>query len=146
MELEEIYALVNEFQAAPRRFVQERGWHAGCSRSLEVSYDPLVVLPQLEEGADWQVHHLDCGFISHETCPQYCHLFGSCSASDRIESFMAPTKVANPNEVLVQGPKRPLKHLIAKEGHCDHLLSPEANAMGGAIVGNLFIMSLVWLL
>lgn len=143
--MEEIYNQINQFRSNPQAFVEERGWSIGCTRPLSISYQPLTVLPPLEEETKWHANHL-CGTISHETCPAYCGLFGSCSHTDRIAHFMQPFPIKNPNQVLVQGPKHPLRHLIAKTGHCNHLLDPEVNGMGGSMTSHLFLLSLVWLL
>lgn len=140
-QMEDIYDQINAFRANPIGYSRQRGLQLSCNGIMGL---PLRVVPQLESETDWQATHLDCVPISHKTCPQYCHLFGGCSHIDRIKHFLPNSK--NQNEVMVKGPKRPLKHLIQSPGHCRHLLDPDVNAMGGSIFNNTFFLALVWLL
>lgn len=137
--LQEIYNDINAFRQDPLAY------YPSCHYN-KLPLSPLHVIPELEQASFWQVTHT-CTPINHNTCPEWCFMFNrSCSHIDRIKHFMFPQQTTNENEVLVKGPKRPLKHLINKSGHCDKLLSNDVNSMGGAIVNNLFILSLVWLL
>ena len=137
--MQEIYQQVNQFRSNPSEFLAERGWPNRCTHALDVAYPPLSVSRGLEAAAHWSATHQCEPIISHETCPVYCGLFGgSCSYQDRIAHFV---DVRNPGEILVKGPKRPLKNAINKQGHCNHLLNPDIDMMGGAIVGNLFMLA-----
>lgn len=143
--MEEIYSLINDFRVAPKRFAQEQGWQPACTRPLTVSYDPLVVLAELEDAAEFQaVTCLECGEFTHRTCDRYCSMFGgSCSYVDRINHFVG-SNASYQQEVLTYGPKHPVKWLVQTQGHCDHILSPDINAMGVAFLSKLFILSMVY--
>lgn len=137
--LQEIYDQVNNFRADPLLF------NPSC-QVPPYALPPLQVLPKLESASLWQATHI-CQPISHNTCPEWCFMFNSrCDHISRIKYFMFPNKTSHENEVLVKGPKRPFKHLVGKSGHCRHMLDPNINSMGGAIVGNLFILAMAWLI
>lgn len=137
--LQEIYQQVNAFRQNPEAF------NPSCV-SPPYALPELQILPGLEAASVWQATH-QCEPITHQTCPQWCSKFnGRCDHISRIKYFMFPNRTSFENEVLVKGPKRPFKHLVAKEGHCRHMLDPNVNSMGGAIVGNLFILAMVWLM
>lgn len=136
--LQDIYSQINAFRRNPERF------NASC----EIPFHPLSelqILPSLERESRWQATH-QCEPVSHQTCEEYCYLFGDkCDHIARIKTFVFPDESTNETEVLVKGPRHPFKHLVAKRGHCEHLLDPDVNAMGGAIVGNLFVLAMLWL-
>ena len=137
--MEEIYEQVNQFRSNPSQFLDLHSWPHRCTRPLDQAYPPLDISPGLEAATLWSATHQCEPIISHDTCGVYCGLFnGSCSYQDRIAHFV---EVRNPGEILVKGPKRPLKNAIAKQGHCNHLLNPDIDVMGGAIVGNLFMLA-----
>ena len=131
--MEEIYNQVNAFRHNPRKY------RPACP-APNIKLQDLQINPDLEKAALWQAQH-QCGRPSHETCAEYCDCFGNkCDHISRIECFTGPA--SNFDEILVQGPRRPIKYAVASYGHCQRLLSPDINGMGGAIVGNLFILSL----
>jgi uncharacterized protein YkwD len=135
--ISEVYDQINAFRHDPAAYDPACGWGS-------LRLNDLVVEPALERAAKWQAEH-QCESVSHKTCPEWCHLFGGkCDHITRIKSFTFPNETWNENELLVKGPKRPFKHLIHSRGHCEHLLSNTVNSMGGAIVGNLFVLVLVW--
>lgn len=124
--------MINTFRSRPHEFASVHGWRAACTRPLTISYDPLIVLPELEDSASFQANTvLECPPPSHTTCRKYCHLFGgSCSYIDRINHFVPDA--SNQQEVLVYGPKHPMKWLVQSRPHCDHILNPNITHMGGA--------------
>lgn len=135
--LAEIYDQVNTLRNDP--FSHK----TACKRPL-APLGNLTVEYDLEKAASWQAQH-ECVPITHHTCPNWCFMFdGKCDHASRIRFFTSPATTENEHELLVKGPKRPFRYLVNKEGHCRHLLDPDVNAMGGAIVGNLFILVLVW--
>ena len=136
--LQAIYDSINEFRIHPSDF------HPSCGYgSLRLS--PYQIDTRLEQAASWQASHL-CQPISHQTCTQYCHMFNnSCRHIERIKSFILPSQSWNENELLVIGPKRPFRSLVNSQGHCEKLLASNLNTIGGAILGNIFILVMVWL-
>ena len=135
--MEQIYDQINEFRRDPARF------QPSCVVPA-IKLKDLVIDSDLEAAAKWQATH-QCGPARHTTCPRYCHLFGGrCDHISRITHFTKPRDVSNLNELLVQGPRRPFRHLVESIGHCEQLLSPTENIMGGAIAGNLFVLALGW--
>lgn len=135
--MEAIYAEINAFRADPIPY------HPACKVS-PFPLSELDISTNLEYASQWHTEHV-CDPVDHATCPELCHLFRSCRASDRIRELAKPAETSEEAELLVKGPKRPLKHLISSPGHCAHLLSPNINAMGGFIAGNLFILALAWI-
>lgn len=137
--MDKIYADIAAFRADPEPFHPSCGWG-------NLRLPPFRIDPQLEEAAMFQASHR-CGFPSHQTCPEYCHLFGNkCDHVNRIRSFIWPNTTAyNLHELIVMGPKNPVPALIGSPGHCEKLLASNENAIGGAICGNLFVLVLAWI-
>lgn len=131
----EIYEQINAFRDDPASF------DPSCGSS---HLGGLTVSPELEEAAMWQATH-QCVPVTHKTCPQYCYLYeGRCDHITRIRHFIG-NDTWNINELLVQGPRHPFPHLVGSVGHCQHLLANNINSMGGAVVGNLFILCLAFI-
>lgn len=146
-----IYRELNEFRADPSGYATRRGITVSCrDRS---PHPALEIVTELETAAYFQASTLaskECTLISHATCDQYCHLFGSCSYLDRVRSFVGPDReYTDVGEVLVKGVKNPLRiveFLLGSQGHCDHINNANRNSMGAALLHvdkTVFVLVLV---
>ena len=148
----EIYEEVGAFRSSPVQYCLDRGWNIACSIDVSTPRGPVRVMGELEQASGFQASTLasdECPDISHTTCPAYCHLFGdSCSYDDRIGSFMGDP-FDTIREVLLKGawrPQRIMMFIAESEGHCNDLLDPDVNAMGGTMIHNaktLFVLTMV---
>lgn len=149
--VDEIYSEMNAFRLDPLGYAQSRSINLACTEmSPQTSLD---ILPELEQESAFQAGTLamkECEEISHQTCEQYCYLFGgSCSYLDRIQGFVGPYHLCDMREVLIKGAKKPMKImrlLLESRGHCDHLIRSGLNYMGANITHidkTLFVMSMV---
>lgn len=132
-----IYQQINAFRQDPFLF------NLSCSPP-PFFLTELQVDSGLENASLWQSLHI-CDPIDHTTCKTECHVFPNhkCDYITRIQYFQPhATEIS---ELLVKGPKRPVRHLIEKHSHCLHLLDPTINSMGAAIMANLFILALAWI-
>jgi hypothetical protein len=134
----ELYQELNSFRQDPARYTSDRGWQLTCSQ--RGPHEPLEVLGSLEESSAFHARTLasnECFRISHDTCPQYCYLFGdSCSFLDRIYSYTGPG-YCSAQEVLILGRRRPiviLQELVESGGHCDIINGDSVNFMGGSLI------------
>lgn len=135
--MEAIYEQINAFRVDPLQF------SPSCSPP-PFQLEKLNISENLEAASKWHTEHM-CDPVNHATCTEWCHLFGSCLAADRIRQLSKPAETVEERELIVKGPKHPFKHLVKSPGHCAHLLDPRVNSMGGSILGNLFILSLAWI-
>lgn len=136
--MDKIYRDIAEFREDPAPHHPSCGWGS-------LRLQPFLIVPELEEAARWQASHR-CGRPSHQTCPEFCHLFGGrCDHVSRIRSFIGRNDSWNLHELLVMGPKNPVPALIGSQGHCEKLLASNENSIGGAICGNLFVLVLAWM-
>jgi hypothetical protein len=148
----ELYQELNTFRLDPKRYAAVRGWQLSCPRSERNSHEPLEVLSELEESSAFHARTLasnECPQISHDTCPQYCHLFGdSCSFLERVYSYVGPG-YCMAQEVLILGKRKPdviLRELVESSGHCDIVDSDQVQFMGGSLVKadkTIFVFSVV---
>ena len=144
------YLELNLFRLDPHGYTADRGWHLACS-SISGN-ETLQVLSALEESSAFHARTLasgECPEIRHDTCPQYCHLFGdSCSFLDRIYSYVGPGYCLA-QEVLIMGKRKPeviLQDLIQSQGHCDIISSDRIEFMGGSLIKDehsIFVFAVV---
>lgn len=136
------YGELNLFRADPTAYKNAHpGLEVRCSVPLSEKYLPLNVSTLLEGTALFQAATMSsnqCPVVSHETCAPHCAEMGGCGFETRIRYFLgAATKHHNPLEVLIQGPKNPVKafHMfLASQPHCDHILNCHINTVGAALV------------
>lgn len=136
------YGELNLFRADPTGYKNAHpGLEVRCSVPLNEAYAPLNVSTLLEGTALFQAATMStdqCPVVSHETCAPHCAEMGGCGFETRIRYFLgAATKYHNPLEVLIQGPKNPVKafHMfLASQPHCDHILNCHINSVGAALV------------
>ena len=136
------YRELNLFRASPSAYQHANpGLEVRCSVPLNEVYVPLNVSTLLEGSALFQATTMSsnqCPVVSHETCAPYCAEMGGCGFETRIRYFLGGAiKHHNPLEVLIQGPKNPVKafHMfLASKEHCNHILNCHINMMGAALV------------
>lgn len=136
------YHELNTFRADPTAYQRARpGLEVRCSVPLNEAYAPLNVSALLEGSALFQaatVSSNQCPIVSHETCAPHCAEMGGCGFETRIRHFLeGAVKYHNPLEVLIQGPKNPVRafHMfLGSQPHCDHILNCHINTMGAALV------------
>lgn len=136
------YNELNLFRADPVAYQRARpGLEVKCSVPLNEAYTPLNVSTLLEGTALFQAATMasnQCPVVSHDTCAPHCAEMGGCGFETRIRYFLgAATKYHNPLEILIQGPKNPVRafHMfLASQPHCDHILNCHINTMGAALV------------
>lgn len=140
--VDSFYGELNRFRADPIAY-----WDANpevriaCSVPMGEEYAPLNVSALLEGSALFQAATMatnQCPVVSHETCAPYCAEMGGCGFETRIRHFLGGAVAHhNPLEVLIQGPKDPIRafHMfLESRPHCDHILNCHVNTMGAALV------------
>lgn len=151
------YDEINRFRQSPRLYQHDHpGVVVRCFSPLDETYPPLRVEEALLNSSHFQAWTLssnkECPVVSHETCPPYCGMFGSCSTTDRIAHFLQGRDHHNILEILILGPKNPYKifqHFLASQPHCDHMLNSHINSMGASFVHmdkNIFVADFAYLL
>lgn len=142
------YQEINKFRASPTDYQKEHDINILCTVPLEETYPPLKVVQQLENSSYFHASTIasnECPVVSHETCNIFCSQFGSCSFQDRVEWFLHNVPYHNALEIMILGPKDPLKifhHFLASEAHCNHILNCHINSMGASFVHadrNIFV-------
>lgn len=134
-----IFEELNKCRQNPTVFIEKKGYVLSCNYD-GAPLEPFKLIPQLTSLSSFQASTLasnECVEISHDTCSKYCSVFSSCSFYDRVTYFMGNVSYSNPQEVLVKGPKNPLKIVelfLSHEGHCKHILSKDLNAIGATHV------------
>ena len=135
------YQELNLFRKDPSSYQQSHSeLNVRCSAPLEETYAPLNVSVFLEASSLFHASSISsyaCPVVSHETCAPYCARFGGCGVEKRIGSFLTSVKYHNPFEILIVGPKDPIKcfHLfLESKNHCDHMLSCHANSVGASFI------------
>jgi hypothetical protein len=135
--VDRIYSEINTFRSDPIEYANSKRWELACLPKT-VSLPPLSINTDLEILSNFQaitVATSQCE-VAHETCTQFCHLFENCSYISRFNHFISlPHK--NDCEIIVEGKnnvEKIMKTIIGSKGHCEDLLSTNANFMGGTFV------------
>ena len=122
---------VNEFRYNSTNFLLKYNLDSECHAKLKTY--PLRENINLENASKFQTKTLlNCvtEIISHDTCQEYCYLFeNECSFDKRLSFFLQNTSLSIPSEILIQGPKKPLKmikYLLLSKSHC-HIMADDLN-------------------
>lgn len=148
------YQEMNKFRHSPLAYRQEHDIPVQCTAPLDETYPPLQVVKKLENSSYFQALTMssrDCPVVSHDTCAIYCSQFGGCSFQERADWFLQGVQYHNALEIMIMGPKNPLKifhHFLNSEAHCDHILNCHINSMGASFAHtdkNIFVADFAYI-
>lgn len=152
---EVFYHEINQFRKDPLLYQKNHtDLVVRCTVPLDETYPPLQVVSILQESSSFQASTMasnECFVITHDTCPNYCWHFGTCSFQDRMDTFLRNTRHHNPLEIMIKGVKDPYKifyQFLNSEPHCNHILNCHINSMGASFIRidkNIFVADFVYI-
>lgn len=135
---------VNEFRYNSTDFLLKYNLNTECYAKQKTR--PLLNHINLENASKFQTKTLlNCvtEIISHETCQEYCYLFeNDCSFDKRLAYFLKNSSLSIPSEILIQGPKKPLKmmkYFLLSKNHC-HIMADSLNKYIGCFYQNRLLV------